>query len=221
MSIKKFKNSFDLINYLCSEDVLGEVEIEYTQLNSEILEASSFNFEYPDLQEHLDSIAWDIIQNNGASASSIQVIFYQEEEEEEDYNYSIKGTEEEFDSIDKNFHNLLRNVLGPDVFTIITLEGSNYNLKSTKILKWEFFNSTPEGEKKINLSREEDEKILNGIFSILRRTRSAIECLEEYEFAVDDDRVNLIEKGALIANAVLSLKDDNPFELDTEQLKKT
>ncbi|WP_300435951.1 hypothetical protein [Christiangramia sp.] len=220
MSIQKFKNSFDLVNYLCREDVLGEVEIEYTQLRSSTLEASSFNFEYPDLQEHLDSIAWNIIENNGASASSIQVIFYQEEDEGEDYNYSLEGTEEEFDLINESIHNLIKKALGPDVFAVITLKGSDYNLKSTKILKWEFFNSTPEGEKKINLSKEEDEKILNGIFSILRGKSSPIECLEEYEFEVDDERVNLLEKGALIANAILSLKDDIPFELDTEKLKK-
>ncbi len=223
MSIKTFKNSFDLINYLCREDVLGEVEIEYTQLRSSMLEASSFNFEYPALQEHLDIIAWDIIENNRASASSIKVIFYkeeEEEEEEEDSNYNLKGIETEFDSIGEGFHNLLKNVLGPDTVASISLIGSNYNLKSTKILKWEFFNITPEGEKKINLSREEEEIILNGVFSILCETHSAIECLEEYEFEVDDDRVNLIEKGALIANAALSLKDEITFELDTEKLKK-
>ncbi|OEY72809.1 hypothetical protein [Salegentibacter salarius] len=217
MAIIKFDNSYDLIHYLCKQEVLGEVAIEYSQLTSTMLEASRFNFSYPALEKHLDNIAWDIIEYSGAIASSIQVKFY---DDKQDYNYTIEGTEDDFDSIDEDFQNLLQSVLGPDAFAIITLEGSDYNLESSQIRRWKFFKPTPDGEKILNLAQEEEKKILLGIFSILQGKDSVIECLEEFEFRVDADTVNLIEKGALIANNVLSLKDDASFELDTDQLKK-
>lgn len=217
MAIIKFDNSYDLIHYLCKQEVLGEVEIEYTQLRSSMLEASSFNFEYPALEDHLDTIAWNIIEHNGVVASSIQVNFYYDEQ---DYNYTIEGTEDDFDSIDEDFQNLLESVLGGDAFAIITLKGTNYKPESTQIKRWKFFKATPDGKKTLNLTQEDEKKILLGIFSIMQGKDSVIECIEEFEFTVDDNRVNLNEKGALIANDVLSLKDNASFELDTDQLKK-
>ena len=217
MAILKFDNSYDLIHYLCNEDVLGEVKVEYTQLRSTMLEASDFNFRYPALEEHLENIAWNIIEFNGAIASSIQVTFY---DDEQDYNYTLEGIEDDFDSIVEDFHNLLESVLGPDAFAVITLEGTDYNLESTQIKRWEFLKYGPEGARRINLSKQEEKRIINGIFSIMKGCDSVIECLEEFEFTVNGDRVNLLEKGALIANDVLSLKDNEPFELDTDQLKK-
>ncbi|GAB2765672.1 hypothetical protein [Salinimicrobium soli] len=217
MATIKFKNSHDLINYLCKEEVLGEVKIEYIQLQSSMLEATYFNFQYPSLEQHLDRIAWDIIETNGATASTIKVTFY---EDKQDFNYSLEGTEEEFDSIDEEFQDLLDSVLGPNAFAAISLEGTDYNLDSSEIKKWVFFENTPEGERTMNFSKEEGDQILNGIFSILQDKESVIECLEEFKFTVDYNRVELIEKGALIANDVLSLKDDQQFELNTDQLKK-
>ncbi|TRO66949.1 hypothetical protein [Christiangramia sabulilitoris] len=217
MAAVKFNNSHDLINYLCRDEVLGEVKIEYTQLNSSMLEAAYFNFQYPALEQHLDSIAWDIIETNEATASKIQVTFY---EDEQDYNYTLDAIEDEFESIDDEYHNLLESVLGPNAFAVISLEGTDYNLDSTEIKKWEFFENTPEGERKINPSKEEGDKILDGIFSILQNCDSVIECMEEYEFTIDNEKLKLTEKGALIANNIFSLQDDEFFELDTDLLKK-
>ena len=216
MAIIKFKDSYDLINYLCREEILGIVEVEYSQLRSTMLEASGFNFIYPDLEEHLDMVIWDFIEYNGAIGSSIQIEFYNAED------FALDGTDDhEYDPVKKEFDKLMNRFLGPDAFAYITLEGSDYSLEATRIKKWDFGEFIPNGERKLHLWPEQEKAILNGIFEILKEHNRVIECPEEYEFMVENDNVHFLEKGGLMANGFPSLKDDKPFELDTDQLNKT
>ena len=216
MALMKFKDTYDLINYLCKKEVLGNLEIEYSQLRSTMLEASGFNFSYPELEIHLERVIWNFISFNGVITSSIQIEFYNGED------FRLDGTENhEFNPIDKEFHKFMNKFLGPDAFAYVTLEGSDYRLDATKIKKWDFGEFMTNGERKLDLWQEQEKEILNGIFAILQKYNSNIECLEEYEFTVENDYVNFLERGALMVNRFPSLKDNLPFELDTNQLTKS
>lgn len=74
MAIIKFKNTYDLINYLCKKDVLGELKVSFTSQWSYQL-TPSCNFYYSNLNEHLSIIFSQWLQHARSAPAELHLIF--------------------------------------------------------------------------------------------------------------------------------------------------
>ena len=134
MAIIEFDNSYDLINYLCQEDVLGKLKVSYNQERSLMLEPS-FNFDYPALHQHLYGIFWDWPSFFGYN-SRVFISF----DNAEDYDVSAEDDMQwsEYD-LSKDIYEFVQDLIfqkfGVESYLLISIEGTGFTLEEISVEK--------------------------------------------------------------------------------------
>ncbi len=220
MAIINFKNSSDLINYLCQEDVLGELQVSFTQKQSSALEAS-FNFDYPELDEHLSSIFFDWRGFYGSTTSAIYITFDNAED------YSVKAEDDmqwsDYDISEAIYSYVREHILkqyGVDSYLLINMEGTGFTLEEIDVKKMEIHKSEGK-EELIKLEENTKTTILNGILDILSDTHTSIDSLDKFTLENTDgiDNVYYCIEGSPDAYDYYDLNDGEVFSLDTDVLQ--
>ena len=220
MAIIKFKDTHSLINYLCKEDVLGELEVDYSYAGMGW--DSEFNFDYPKLEEHLNIHLFEILSSCW-TVSKLKILF----ENSEDYH--LTGTDdlqhEGFpygDEILQIVSDLIKEYKGRNnVYAYISFvgEGDSYEIDDLKINQFEIFDWDME-EESIIIEDDLRNIILNKILTILSDTQTGIECITNYEFSMENDESYYCATGSPGCESLPNLKDEMEFELDTTLLLK-
>jgi hypothetical protein len=220
MAIINFKNSSDLINYLCQEDVMGDLQVSFTQKQSSILEAS-FNFDYPELEKHLDMIFLDWPGFYGSTTSAIYINF----ENSEDYSVNAEDDMQWSDyNLSEAIYSYVRDLIlhkyGVDSYLLISLEGTGFTLEEIDVKKMEIHKSEGK-EELIELDENTKTTILNGILDILSDTRTSIDSLDKFTLENTDgiDNVYYCIEGSPDAYDYYDLNDGEWFSLDTDVLQ--
>lgn len=219
MATIKFKNTSDLINYLCKEDVLGELQVSFTQERSTFLEAS-YNFDYPELKEHLDTIFLDWPSFYGSTTSAVYINF----DNAEDYDVKVKDDLQWSEyNLTKMINNFVRDQIfqkyGVESYLLIRMEGTGFSLEEIDVEKLEIFDND---EETLELSEDLKKIILKGILEILKRTDTSVETVEKFTLQKTEglEDVYFCEEGSPDVFDDYDLEDGQSFLLDTELLNQ-
>lgn len=226
MAIIKFKNTQDLINYLCKKDVLGELKVSFTpQWGSEL--TPSFNFYYSDLDEHLSNIFPQWVQKV-SPASELHVLFTNAED------FSVKAAENfDFDNriikVKEIIEDVVRSILDDELeveyeYADIDIEGPDFELKNLKINTFKIEGYPPENNE--DALEQVDERmrnlmltsILETIYKDLVKGNHSIECIEHFQMRYSDD-LDITVHGSPFISDLYDLEDGESFTLDTELLQ--
>src|SRR5680860_182167 len=212
MAIINFKNSSNLINYLCQVDVLGELKVSFTQKQSSMLEAS-FNFDYPELDEHLSIIFLDWPGFYGSSNSAIYINF----ENAEDYSVNAEDDMQWSDNdLSEAIYSFVRDLIiqkyGDDSYLLINMEGTGFTLEEIDVKKMEIHKSEGE-EELIELDEDTRKTILDGILRILEKTVTSIISVDKFTLENTDgyDNIYYCEEGSPDAYDYYDLNDGEAF----------
>ena len=214
-----FKNSHELINHLCRADVLGQLQVSFTQKQTYVPEPT-FNFEYPALEEHLYYIFSEVRE---ALASSVEEYFIFEDAEEVDIKAGddLQNTDNELYKIEQFIVDIMDEHYEKEVYSLITIEGPNYEIKSWNIEKFEIYDYNDE-EKPLQISSEIKNQILMEIRTILEDTRTCIEEIEWFYLEVNgEDNINYQGYGMPYVDGWYDFEDGKTFEFDSGHLKPT
>lgn len=230
MAIIKFDNSQDLINYLCREDVLGQLEVSFDSWSSLEL-TPEFNFHYPALDNHLSMIFSEWLQHV-SPPSELQVLF----ENAEDFSaVAIEKSDDVLYNTSKLrlfIHDEIREILDDELEmefddASIDIEGPDFNLENLKINTFEIEGNAP--EEKEDALDQMDERIRNLILSstlesireLFKKEVRSIECLERFELQLNihSDTLDIVFKGSPYFHSLYDFEDGESFDLDTELLK--
>lgn len=230
MAIIKFKNTYDLINYLCKKDVLGELKVSFTPHWSSEL-TPEFNFYYSDLDEHLSNIFSQWFQVARSAPSELHLIFTDAE------NFSIEGVENfEFNNsmkkvreiIDDEVRWILDDELGVEYeYADIDIEGPDFDLKNLKINTFKIEGFAPETNE--DALEQVDERmrnlmltsILETIYKDLVKGNHSIECIEHFKMRlnINSNDLEITVHGSPFISDLYDLEDGESFTLNTELLK--
>ncbi|AVR44769.1 hypothetical protein C7S20_05530 [Christiangramia fulva] len=155
MAIIKFENTHDLIDYLCQKEVLGELKVKFWLGNGW---ESEFNFDYPDLEKHLNLQLFIHFLDCIWMVNKVEVDF----ESVEDYSTygEWSGMEMEDKSYIEQILSFIRESVEEatpinDVYTHIDIEenGDSYKLSNIEVKRFEIF-QWDDGQKSIPIDQE-------------------------------------------------------------------
>lgn len=223
MSIKRFEDSYDLVNYLCEKDNLGELIISFSQ----DAPYPSFGFEnlYPELEDHLLE-AYSVLTERMPGVNSYEITIYDAEDftvdatEYDDYS-NPKLTKEVNDLIDdiiKNEYNKRTyaslDIEGKDMMVGAKLPIENLTIKKLEIYEWDA------DDEPLKISKQIENQILEGICNILSHMYLSIECIDSFSISnySGSDQLDFMAGGAPYISEVPDLQDGNSFDLDTSKI---
>lgn len=223
MAILKFKDSHALINYLCQESVLGELVISYSQ----DAPYASYNFDYSELEEHLDDVLSPLIDGI-SGVTSYELSFTDAEDwnitaSDNDEYGSINLTEEINDMVREK----VQSRLGiEDSYLLFDIEGSEdlRTLKPSdaalfKVKKFELFDWNGQ-EKELEVDEILRKELLEGITIILRKMNLALETTSYFHLDnnAGSDHINFDAEGSPFLSEGVDLGNGEEFVFDTEKL---
>lgn len=219
MAIIQFDNSYDLINYLCREDVLGKLKVSFYQERSLMLEPS-FNFDYPSLHQHLYGIFRDWPSFFGYN-SRVFISF----DNAEDYDVTAEDDMQWSEyNLSKDIYEFVQDQIfqkfGVESYLIISMEGTGFTLEEIDVQKLEIHRSEGE-EELIELDEDTKTTILTGILVILSDTPTSIDSVDRFTLQNTDgiDTIYYCEEGSPDAFDYYDLNDAEVFSLDTDMLQ--
>lgn len=230
MAIIKFENSRDLINHLCKEDVLGELEVSFTQEWSNAL-TPSFNFTYPALDDHLSTIFSEWLEHVNPP-SELHVKYENAEDFSAEAIEKSEGVLYNTEKLKEIINDEIRHILDDELeveldYACIDIEGPDFKVENLKINSFEIEGSAPEENEEA--LEQVDERIRNLILSsilksigeLYRNEVRSIECLEriELQLNIHSDELDVVFMGSPNFQSLYDFEDGESFDLDTEFLQ--